>query len=139
MLLWLVLDCAWLLHCCLTGQLYSIQLDHCWILYFNKIAHIYLFPRRYLLYSYFCNTWFLIIFNGKIPGFFGRYVCSLGASWRYFAQVVLLLFNMKFFFNFFPNQFFQKIGDFFCVLALENQEAFSERRSLVSGVLQGLV
>ena len=28
---------------------------------------------------------------------------------------------------------------FFCVLALENQEAFSESCSLISGVLQGLV
>ena len=34
--------------------------------------------------------------------------------------------------------FFQKIV-FFCILASENQEAFSERCSLISGVLQSLV
>ena len=39
---------------------------------------------------------------------------------------------------FFLNQFFQKTV-FFCVLAQENQEAFSESCSLIRGVLQGLV
>ena len=51
--------------------------------------------------------------------------------------ILLLLFTMKFF-VFFPNQSFQK-NVFFCVLAKENQEAFSEKCSLLSGVLQGLV
>ena len=47
---------------------------------------------------------------------------------------------MKSFLYFFPNQFFQKILFFFfyCVLAQENQEAFSEKRYLISAVLQGL-
>ena len=51
--------------------------------------------------------------------------------------ILLLLFTMKFF-VFFPNQSFQK-NVFFCVLAKENQKAFSEKCSLLSGVLQGLV
>ena len=45
---------------------------------------------------------------------------------------------MKFSFYFFPNQFVQKIV-FFCVLAEENQDTFSEKCSLISGILQGLV
>ena len=58
---------------------------------------------------------------------------------RYHARIILLLlFFMKFFCIFFPNQFFQKTV-FFCVLASENQEAFSERCSPISSVLQGLV
>ena len=52
---------------------------------------------------------------------------------RYHARInLLLLFSIKFFYIFFPNQFF-------CVLASENQEAFSESCSLISSVLQGLV
>ena len=34
---------------------------------------------------------------------------------------------------------FSKKWYFFCILALENQQAFSERCSLISGVMQGLV
>ena len=45
---------------------------------------------------------------------------------------------MKFSFYFFPNQFVQKIV-FFCVLLEENQDTFSEKCSVISGVLQGLV
>ena len=57
---------------------------------------------------------------------------------RYHARIILLLlFFMKFIF--FPNQFFKKNCIFFCVLASENQEAFSERCSPISSVLQGLV
>ena len=43
------------------------------------------------------------------------------------------------FFVFFPNQFFQKKFFCVCVLAEENQDAFSERCSLINDVLQGLV
>ena len=58
---------------------------------------------------------------------------------RYHAWIIsLLLFAMKCFcFCFFANQFFQKIV-FFCILAWENQEVFSEKSSLTSGVPQGL-
>ena len=65
------------------------------------------------------------------------------ANWSFRKQIhaqiiLLLLFTIKFFCIFFPNQFLQKFV-FFCVLALENEEAFSESCSLISGVLQGLV
>ena len=46
------------------------------------------------------------------------------------ARIVLLLFTMKFSCIFFF---------FFCVLAWENQVAFGERCSCISGALQGLV
>ena len=49
-----------------------------------------------------------------------------------------LIIYYEFFLHSLPNQFFQKIA-FFCILVKENQEAFSERYSLVSGVLKGLV
>ena len=52
--------------------------------------------------------------------------------------LLLLSFTMKFYGIFFLDQFLQK-NVFFCVLAEENQEAFSEKCSPVSGVLQGLV
>ena len=57
---------------------------------------------------------------------------------RYHARIILLLFTMKFFCFFFPNQFFQKLY-FHCVLAQENQETFSERCSVISGALQASV
>ena len=53
--------------------------------------------------------------------------------------ILLLLCTMKFFCTFFSNQFFQKKIIFFCVLALENQEVFSESCSLISGVLHDSV
>ena len=65
------------------------------------------------------------------------------ANWLFRRHTVRELFSYYyllwiFFCIFFSNQFFQKIA-FFCVLVKENQEAFSERYSLVSGVLEGLV
>ena len=52
------------------------------------------------------------------------------------AQIILLsLITMKFF----PNQFFPKVKYIFFAFWRKNQEAFSERPSLVSAVLQGLV
>ena len=58
---------------------------------------------------------------------------------RYHVQIILLwLFTVKFFCIFFPNKFFQKFV-FYCVLAWENRERFSETCYLISGVLQGLV
>ena len=54
------------------------------------------------------------------------------------ARIIFLLSIMNFFLYSLPNQFFQKIA-FFCILVKENQEAFSERYSLVSVVLEGLV
>ena len=65
-------------------------------------------------------------------------MCSSETSQRYARIIRLLLFTMNVFLYFFPNQFFQKVV-FFCVLAEENQEAFSEMCSFISGVLQGLV
>ena len=52
------------------------------------------------------------------------------------ARIFLLLFTMKLFCFFFRSIFPKKL---FCVLARENLEAFSERCSRISGVLQGLV
>ena len=54
------------------------------------------------------------------------------------ANYSIIIIYYEVFLYFFPNQFFQKIV-FFCVLAEENEEAFSGRCSLISGVLQGLV
>ena len=65
-------------------------------------------------------------------------MCSSETSQRYARIIRLLLFTMNVFLHFFPNQFFQKVV-FFCVLAEENQEAFSEMCSFISGVLEGLV
>ena len=65
-------------------------------------------------------------------------MCSSETSQRYARIIRLLLFTMNVFLYFFPNQFFQKVV-FFCVLAEENQEAFSEMCSFISGVLQVLV
>ena len=71
---------------------------------------------------------FLMIFTGETPVFFGRYT----------RIILLLLFTMKFFCIFFSESIFPK-DCIFCVLGEENQEAFSENYSLISGVLQGLV
>ena len=58
---------------------------------------------------------------------------------RYHLRIILLLlYTMKFFLYFFLNEFFQK-NCIFCVLAQENQESFSERCTLINGILQGLV
>ena len=54
------------------------------------------------------------------------------------ANYFIIIIFYEVFLHFFPNQFFQKTV-FFCVLASENQEAFSERCSPISSVLQGLV
>ena len=54
------------------------------------------------------------------------------------ANYLLLLFTMKFF-GIFSESIFHKKIFFFCVLAKENQETFSEKCSLISGLLQGLV
>ena len=113
----------------------SIQLDNCWILYFNETAHLFLLPRRYLHYSHFCNTktsQFLIIFTGKIPVFFGRYVCSSWTSQKYARIILLLLFTMKFFCFLFRINFSKKLNFF----------AFwwkKIRRHLVKSVLLSLV
>ena len=54
---------------------------------------------------------------------------------RYHAQIILLLlFTMKIF-VLFSESILPKNCIFFCVLAYENQEAFSERCSLIKGVL----
>ena len=50
--------------------------------------------------------------------------------------ITIIIIYYEVFLYFSPYQFFPI---FFCVLAKENQEAFSERFSLKSGVLQGLV
>ena len=58
---------------------------------------------------------------------------------RYHARIILLLlFIVKFFCIFFQINFKKKLY-FFCVRLTENQEVFSERCSLISGVLLGLV
>ena len=58
---------------------------------------------------------------------------------RYHARnILLLLFTMKSFCIFSRINFSKKLH-FFYVLALENQKAFTERLSLISGALQGLV
>ena len=58
---------------------------------------------------------------------------------RYYARIILLLlFTMKFFCIFFRINFSKKLY-FFCDRSQENQEVFSERCSLISGVLRGLV
>ena len=58
---------------------------------------------------------------------------------RYHARfTLLLLFTMKFFYIFFRINFSKKFN-FFCVLAQENQDELSERCSLISVILQGLV
>ena len=58
---------------------------------------------------------------------------------RYHARfTLLLLFTMKFFYIF-SESIFQKNLIFFCVLAQENQDELSERCSLISVILQGLV
>ena len=54
------------------------------------------------------------------------------------ANYSIIIIYYEVFLYFFPNQFFQKII-FFCILAEESQETFSEKCSLISGVLQGLV
>ena len=58
---------------------------------------------------------------------------------RYHVRTILLLvYTMKCFYIFFRISFSKKIV-FSCVLAEENQETFSEKCSLISRVLQGLV
>ena len=57
---------------------------------------------------------------------------------RYHARIILSLFTMKFFCIFFQINFSKKVL-FFMRLGEENQDAFSERYSLISGVLQSLV
>ena len=57
---------------------------------------------------------------------------------RYHARIiVLLLYTMKFYVLFSESIFLKNC--IFCVLALERQVSFSERYSLISGILQGLV
>ena len=51
---------------------------------------------------------------------------------------IIIIIDYEVLWYFFLDQFLQK-NVFFCVLAEENQEAFSEKCSPVSGVLQGLV
>ena len=54
---------------------------------------------------------------------------------RYHARIILLLlFTIKLSCIFFRINFSEKLY-FFCVLSQENQGAFSERRSLIGGVL----
>ena len=65
------------------------------------------------------------------------------ANWSFRRQrpwtnYFIIIIYYEVFLYVFPNQFFQKMV-FFCILAQENQEAFSERCSLISGVMQGLV
>ena len=58
---------------------------------------------------------------------------------RYHARIILLLlFTIKLFCIFFRINFSEK-NFFFCVLSQENQGAFSQRCSLIGGVLQGLI
>ena len=59
---------------------------------------------------------------------------------RYHVRIIsLLLFTMKFFCIFSESICPKECWFFFCILAQEYQEAFSEKCSLISGVLQGLV
>ena len=65
------------------------------------------------------------------------------ANWSFRRQIpcanyFIIIIHCEFFLHFFPNQFLQKIV-FFCVLAYENQDAFSESCSLISDFPQGLV
>ena len=55
-----------------------------------------------------------------------------------YASYFIIIVYYKAFLYFFPNQFFKKYIYFFCGLAQENQEAFSESSSLIKEVLQGL-
>ena len=57
---------------------------------------------------------------------------------RYHARIIvlLLLYTMKFYVLFSESIFLKNC--IFCVLALERQVSFSERYSLISGILQGL-
>ena len=70
----------------LTGWLYSIQLDHLWILHFNKISRLYFFPqcKNILIYD--------TIFTGKIPVFFERSedMCALREPLRNTGRIYYL-------------------------------------------------
>ena len=65
------------------------------------------------------------------------------ANWSCRRQIpcvnyFIIIIFYEVFLCFFLSQFFQKNVFSFCVLVLENQEAFSESCSFISGVLQGL-
>ena len=61
------------------------------------------------------------------------------ANWSFRSHIprvnYFIVIYKEVFLYFYPNQFYQKIV-FFCVLAEENHNAFSERCSLISGVLE---
>ena len=54
-------------------------------------------------------------------------------------ELSIIIIYYEVFWYFFRINFSQKIFFFFCVLAKENQETFSEKCSLISGLLQDLV
>ena len=55
------------------------------------------------------------------------------------ANYSIIIIYYEVFFVLFSESIFSKKLYYFCILAEENQEVFSDRCSIISGVLQGLV
>ena len=116
--------------------------------------HIIWLERIFLLQVYFSHfiakqgTMFKDVCFKQCTQFYSTWSCSAliyyePAHWSFRRHIpcanhFVIVIYKEVFLYFYPNQFYQKIV-FFCVLAEENHNAFSERLSLISGVLQGLV
>ena len=92
--------------CCLTVKLYSIQLDYCWILYFNKIARLYIFLKISPLVSFLSYKNILISnsFYGENSSFLWE-ICGLPGSLLEIPCVnYFIIISCAFFLYFFLNQ-----------------------------------
>ena len=115
------------------------------------IIWIEIIPLLQVYFSYFIEkqgTIFKIFVLGKVPNvvllvppvvWFTMDLKTAHLEDRYHARIIvlLLLYTMKFYVLFSESIFLKNC--IFCVLALERQVSFSERYSLISGILQGLV